>query len=77
MLRSHPSIYFGSASGKKTTYDANLTSRFKIIKRHETKLKWIKLLHTLYPLGFNDKIYDEGNISKMPDFLCFFFVRVA
>ena len=52
----------------KITYDANSTSRFKIIKRHETELKWIKLLQTPYPLGFNDNIYHEGNLSKMPDF---------
>ena len=48
--------------------DANSTSRFKIIKRHETVLKWNKLLRTAYPLGFNDNIYHEGNLSKMPDF---------
>ena len=53
---------------EKITYDANSTSRFKIIKRHETELKWIKLLQTPYPLGFNDNIYHEGNLSKMPDF---------
>ena len=52
----------------KITYDANSTSRFKIIKRHETELKWIKLLQTPYPLRFNDNVYNEGNISKMPDF---------
>ena len=40
----------------------------KIIKRNETELKWIKLLQTPYPLGFNDNIYHEGNLSKMPDF---------
>ena len=27
-----------------------------------------KLLQTPFPLGFNDNIYHEGNISKMPDF---------
>ena len=53
---------------EKITYDANSTSRFKIIKRHETELKWIKLLQTPYQLGFNDNIYNEGNLSKMPDF---------
>ena len=53
---------------EKITYDSNSTSRFKIIKRHETELKWIKLLQTPYPLGFNDNIYHEGNLSKMPDF---------
>ena len=25
-----------------------------------------------FPLGFNDNIYHEGNISKMPDFDAFF-----
>ena len=53
---------------EKLTYDKNSSSRFKIIKRHETELKWIKLLQTPFPLGFNDDIYHEGNISKMPDF---------
>ena len=56
---------------EKITYDANSTSRFKIIKRRETELKWIKLLQTPYPLGFNDNIYHEGNVSKMPDFYVF------
>ena len=27
---------------EKLTYDKNSSSRFKIIKRHETELKWIK-----------------------------------
>ena len=31
-------------------------------------LKWSKLLQTLFPLGFNDNIYHQGNISNMPDF---------
>ena len=53
---------------EKLTYDKNSSSRFKIIKRHETELKWIKLLQTPFPLGFNDNIYHEGNISKMPHF---------
>ena len=50
---------------EKLTYDKNSSSRFKIIKRHETELKWIKLLQTPFPLGFNDNIYHEGNISKI------------
>ena len=54
---------------EKLTYDKNSSSRFKIIKRHETDLKWIKLLQTPFPLGFNDNIYHEGIISKMPDFV--------
>ena len=37
---------------EKLTYDKNSSSRFKIIKRHETELKWIKLLQTPFPLGF-------------------------
>ena len=53
---------------EKITHDSNSASRFKIIKRHKTELKWIKLLYTPYPLGFNDNIYHEGNLSKMPDF---------
>ena len=31
---------------EKLTYDKNSSSRFKIIKRHENELKWIKLLQT-------------------------------
>ena len=53
---------------KIITYDENSTPRVKIIKRPETELKWIQLLQTPFPLGFNDDIYVEGNISKMPDF---------
>ena len=53
---------------EKIAYDAKSTSRFKIIKRHKTEFKWIKLLQTPYPLGFNDKVYYEGNITKIPDF---------
>ena len=43
-----------------------------IKKRHETELKWIKFLQYPFLLGFNDNIYHEGNISKMPDFDVFF-----
>ena len=56
---------------EKIDYDANSTSRFKIIKRHETELKWIKLLQTPYPPRFNDNIYNEDSLSKMPDFNVF------
>ena len=61
---------------EKLTYDKNSSSRFKIIKRHETELKWIKLLQTPFPLGFNDNIYYEGSISKMPDFDVFSLVEI-
>ena len=53
---------------EKLTYDKNSSSIFKIIKRYETELKWIKLLQTSFPMGFKDNIYHEGNISKMPGF---------
>ena len=61
---------------EKLTYDKNSSSRFKIIKRHETELKWITLLQTTFPLGFNDNIYHEGNISKMPDFDVFSLMEI-
>ena len=38
------------------------------MNRHELELKWIKSLKTPYPLGFNDNIYHEGSISRLPDF---------
>ena len=47
---------------------SNSTERYKNIFRHETEIKWIKALQTPFPLGFNDTIYHEGNISKKPDF---------
>ena len=53
-------------------YDPNSSTRLKNIKRHENELKWIKFLQSHFPLGFNDNIYHEGNISKMPDFDVFF-----
>ena len=61
---------------EKLTYDKISSSRFKIIKRHETELKWIKLLQTPFPLGFNDNNYHEGNISKMPDFDVFSLLEI-
>ena len=57
---------------EKIIYDPNSSTRLKNIKRHETELKWIKFLQSPFPLGFNDNIYHEGNISKMPDFDFFF-----
>ena len=46
------------------SYGDNSTKRN--ILRDELELKWIKLLQTPHPLGFND-IYHEGNISRLPD----------
>ena len=53
---------------EKIIYDPNSSTRLKNIKRHETELKWIEFLLSPFPLGFNDNIYHEGNISKVPDF---------
>ena len=53
---------------EKITFGDNSTKRYRHILRHELELKWIKLLQTPYPLGFNDNIYHEGNISRLPDF---------
>ena len=44
------------------------TKRYRNILRHELELKWINFLQTPHPLGFNDNIYHEGNISRLPDF---------
>ena len=52
-------------------FNSNSTERYENIFRHETELRWIKSLQTPFPLGFNDNIYHEGNISKMPDFKVF------
>ena len=59
---------------EKIIYHLNSSTRLKNIKRHETELKWVKFLQPHFPLGFNDNIYHEGNISKMPDFDVFFSV---
>ena len=61
---------------EKIIYDPNSSTRLKNIKRHETELKWIKFLQSPFPLGFNDNIYHEGNISKMPDLMFFLFWNV-
>ena len=52
----------------KLSNDENSTVRLNTINRFESELKLIKLLQSASPLGFNDNIYYEGNISKMPDF---------
>ena len=50
--------------------------RFNTIKRFESDLKLIELLHSASPLGFNDNIFLEGNISKMPDFDVFSLLEI-
>ena len=61
---------------EKLIYDENSSVRFSTIKRFESELKWIKLLQSASPLGFNDNIYQEGNISKMPDFDVFSLLEI-
>ena len=61
---------------EKLIYDENSSGRFNTIKRLETELKWIKLLQSASPLGFNDNFYQEGNISKMPDFDVFSLLEI-
>ena len=61
---------------EKLIYDENFSVRFNTIKRLETELKWIKLLQSASPLGFNDNIYQDGNISKMPDFDVFSLLEI-
>ena len=61
---------------EKLTFDKNSSSRFKIIKRHGTELKWIQLLQTPFPLGFNNHIYHEGNTSKIPYFDVFSLLEI-
>ena len=59
---------------EKITYQENSSTRFKIMKGHETELKWIEIKKKKkkpFPLEFNDNIYHEGNISKMADFNVF------
>ena len=61
---------------EKLSYDKNSSVNFNNIKRFKTELKWIKLLQTASPLGLNDNIYHEGNISKMPDFDVFSLLEI-
>ena len=61
---------------EKLIYDENSSVRFNTIKRLETRLILIKLLQSASPLGFNDNIYQEGNISKMLDFDVFSLLEI-
>ena len=65
-------LYLSFQPVEKITYGDNSTIRYRNILRHELELKWIKLLQTPHPLGFNDNIYHQGNISRLPDFDVFF-----
>ena len=58
---------------EKNFYDGNFTKRYRNILRRGLELKWVKVLQTPHSLGFNDNIYHEGNISRLPDFDIFLF----
>ena len=62
---------------EKITYGDNSTKIYRNILRHELELKWIKLLQTPHPLGFNDNIDHEGNISRLPDFDVFLLLDIC
>lgn len=49
------------------TYQLNSSSSLKIKVRHSAEFNWIKNLQTPFPLGLNDNIYKEGNISNNPN----------
>ena len=51
---------------EKLIFDKNTTNGFKIKARHIKEFEWIKRLQSPFPLGLNDNIYQEGNISKEP-----------
>ena len=48
-------------------FDPNASKSFKVQARHMAELNWIRKLQTPYPLGLNDNIYKQGNISNNPD----------
>ena len=50
-----------------------LKFRYKFPKN---KMDRVKRIWTPFPLGFNDNIYHEGNISKMPDFDVFSLLEI-
>ena len=48
---------------EKIAYGDNFTERYRTVLMHELYLKWIKILQTPHPLGLNDNIHQESNIS--------------
>ena len=67
---NHSTISISIQPVEKITYGDYSTKIYRKILRHELELelKWIKILQAPHPLGFNDNIYHEGNISRLPDF---------
>ena len=54
----------------KFIYDENSSVRFNTIKRFETELKWIILLQSASPLGFNDISIRRGSFLKCQILMC-------
>jgi len=52
---------------EQIVYEDNATVAQKNRARFTAELNWIKKLQTPYPLGLNDNIYKQGNLSKDPD----------
>lgn len=48
------------------TFDRSASKAFKTTARLIAENKWLKNLQTPFPLGLNDNIYKEGNISRNP-----------
>ena len=48
------------------TFDNTISSNFKTKARCTSEFNWIKKLQTPYPLGLNDNILHQGNISNDP-----------
>ena len=57
-------------------FNNNAAKGFKIKARYMAELKWMKYPQTPYPLGLNDNIYQEGNISKDPGIDIFSIVSI-
>ena len=53
---------------EKVSYDHSMTTYMKTKLRHVRELEWIKRLQTPFPFGLNDIIFQQGNISRNPEF---------
>ena len=63
-LTIHTPSRFSIQPVEDISYNDNSTKIYRNIHRHKLELKWVKLLHTPHPLGFNDNINHEGNNSR-------------
>ena len=51
---NHSTISISIQPVEKIIHGDNSTKRYRNILRHELELKWIQLIQTPHPLGFND-----------------------